>query len=178
MKEPGCEQITNTTAPADSGLVPTGQIRLLRVSLFSLFFPEIYSERTLVRRRKSWAPQESAGEKQRKRSLFSRCFPLFLNQRNSREGAPPPAIVSAFRSMRSTYSQNTTRGNDCQYDDAVMAYGGARRRRLAENAIRQDLARHDAPHRQRQDYAMPATIDDPAVLRQIEGALRRSGIVQ
>ena len=48
--------------------------------------------------------------------------------------------------------------------------------RPAEDALGQDPARHDAPHRRRRRLPLPATIDDPAILGEIEEALGGRGI--
>jgi hypothetical protein len=46
-------------------------------SLFSLFWPEIYCEPDLVRRRNPGLLEIGPAKKQREPPLFFRCFPLF-----------------------------------------------------------------------------------------------------
>ena len=45
----------------------------------------------------------------------------------------------------------------------------------AQDALGQDPARHDAPIADGEDYKMPATIDDPAILGEIADTLKGAG---
>ena len=57
----------------------------------------------------------------------------------------------------------------------AVVQGRRRRRPPAEDAVGQDPARDDAPDRGRQEYTVPATIEDPAMLEEMEHALRQIG---
>ena len=53
---------------------------------------------------------------------------------------------------------------------------GGRRAAPAEDALGQDPARHDAEDRRRRDMEVPATIDDPVILDEINDALKKRGM--
>ena len=66
-------------------LAPVASSDYCDFSLFSLFWPEIYSDPDLVRRRNPWIFDGWPGEKQRNQPLFFRCFPLFCETMQCRD---------------------------------------------------------------------------------------------
>ena len=52
---------------------------------------------------------------------------------------------------------------------------GCERGAAAENALGQNIARHDTKIANGEDWQMPATIDDPAILDEITEALKTLG---